>query len=71
LLACLYDELGRVVPYERLCPVIGHRRCGERQMHALQQQMMLVRRLLTKHETRYFLAVVAGVGYALCEMAEG
>jgi hypothetical protein len=40
-------------------------------MHALQQQMMLVRRLLTKHETRYFLAVVAGVGYALCEMAEG
>jgi DNA-binding response OmpR family regulator len=71
LLACLYDELGRVVPYERLCRVIGHQSSGERQMHILRQQMMFVRRLLTKHETRYFLAVVAGVGYALCEMAEG
>jgi hypothetical protein len=71
LLACLYDELGRVVPYERLCRVIGHQSSGERQLHILQQQMMFVRRLLTKHETRYFLAVVTGVGYALCEVAEG
>jgi hypothetical protein len=71
LLACLYDELGRMVTYERLCRVIGHQSCGERQIHILRQQMMFVRQLLTKHETRYFLAVAAGVGYALCEVAEG
>jgi hypothetical protein len=71
LLACLYDELGSVVPYKRLCRVIGHRRCGEKQIRILRQQMMLVRRLLTKHETRYILAIAGGVGYALCKVAEG
>jgi hypothetical protein len=68
LLACLYDELGRVVPYDRLCRVIGHQASGKRQVRILRQQMMFVRRLLTP---RYFLAVAAGVGYALCEVAEG
>jgi hypothetical protein len=71
LLACLYSELGRVVPYERLCRVIGHQSSGERQMHILAQQMLVVRRLLTKHKARCSLAVVAGVGYALCGVARG
>jgi DNA-binding response OmpR family regulator len=71
LLICLCDELGRVVPYERLCRVIGHQSSGERQMHILAQHMLLVRRLLTKHKARCSLAVVAGVGYALCGVAQG
>jgi DNA-binding response OmpR family regulator len=67
--ACLYSELGRVVPYDRLCRVIGHRSSQERQLRILRQNMLLVRRLLAKHKARCFLAVSAGVGYALCEVA--
>jgi DNA-binding response OmpR family regulator len=69
LLACLYNELGRVVPYDRLCRVIGHRSSQERQLHILRQQMLLVRQLLAKHKPGCFLAVSAGVSYALCEVA--
>jgi hypothetical protein len=71
LLACLYDELGCVVPYERLCRIIGHQSSHERQLHILRQQMLIVRRLLTKHKARCSIAVAAGVGYALCEVARG
>src|ERR1700730_1369990 len=42
LVACLYNELGRVVPYERLCQVIGHRSSQDRPMHILRQEMFLV-----------------------------
>jgi DNA-binding response OmpR family regulator len=71
LLACLCSEVGRVVPYERLCRVIGHEASHNRQMHILRQQMLAVRRMLTTHKARCLLAVSAGVGYALCEMAQG
>jgi DNA-binding response OmpR family regulator len=71
VLACLHSELGRVVPYERLCRIIGHQSSQERQLHILRQQMLLLRRLLTKHKAPCFLAVAAGVGYALCEVAQG
>jgi DNA-binding response OmpR family regulator len=71
LLACLHSELGRVVPYERLCRVIGHQSSQEKQMHILRQYMLSVRRLLTKHKVRCSLSVAAGVGYALCEVAQG
>ena len=71
LVACLYDELGRVVPYQRLCQVIGHRSSHDRQLRILRQQMVLVRRLLATHNADCFLAVTGGVGYALCEVAQG
>ena len=71
LVACLYSELGRVVPYMRLCRAIGHRSSQKRQLRLLQQYMMLVRRLLAKQKARCSLAVTAGVGYALCEVAQG
>jgi DNA-binding response OmpR family regulator len=71
LLACLCSELGCVVPYERLCRVIGHQSTHQRHMHTLRQQMVLVRRLLITHKARCFLAVAAGVGYALCEVVRG
>jgi len=69
LVACLYNELGCVVPYERLCQVIGHRSSQDRQIRILRQQMLLVRRLLAIHKARCSVAVTAGVGYALCEVA--
>jgi DNA-binding response OmpR family regulator len=71
LVACLFSELGRVVPYEQLCRAIGHGSSRKRQMHILRQHMMFVRRLLTTHKAGCFLAVTAGVGYALCEVAQG
>jgi hypothetical protein len=71
LLACLSSELGRVVPYERLCRAIGHQSSRERQLRILRQDVSLVRRLLAPHKARCFLAVSAGVGYALCEVAQG
>jgi DNA-binding response OmpR family regulator len=69
LVACLYNELGRVVPYERLYQVIGHRPSQGAQVNLLRQYMRLVRQLLTKHKAGYSIAVDAGVGYALCEAA--
>ena len=71
LVACLYMELGRVVPYERLCRVIGHQSSQYRQLHILRQYMQLIRRMLATHKARYFIAVTAGVGYAMCEVAQG
>ena len=66
LLACLSSELGRVVPYERLCRAIGHQSSNERQLHILQQNIQLVRRMLTRHKARCVLAVAKNVGYAMC-----
>jgi hypothetical protein len=40
-------------------------------MRILRQQMLLVRRLLASHKARCSLAVAAGVGHALCEVAQG
>jgi DNA-binding response OmpR family regulator len=71
LLACLYSELGCVVPYARLCRAIGHQSSQEKELRILRQHMLLVRRLLTEHKARCSLAVAAGVGYALCEVAQG
>jgi DNA-binding response OmpR family regulator len=71
LVACLYNEQGRVVPYERLYRLIGHRPSKAKQVNLLRQYMMQVRRLLTKHKAGYSIAVDAGVGYALCEVAQG
>jgi hypothetical protein len=67
LLACLYNELGSVVPYRRLCSAIGHR--SSRKMHLLREHMRLVRRILAAHKLPYVLAVSQNVGYALCEVA--
>ena len=71
LVACLYNEQGRVVPYERLYRLIGHRPSKTKQVNLLRQYMMQVRRLLTKHKAGYSIAVDAGVGYAPCEVAQG
>ena len=71
LVACLYNELGRVVPYGRLCRAIGHQSSEDRQLHILRQYMQLIRRMLATHKARCYLAVSPNVGYALCEVAQG
>jgi hypothetical protein len=69
LLACLYKELGRVVPYERLCLVIGHRSTQKAQLHLLHQHMRLLRQMLAEYKVAYTPAVCRNVGYALYEFA--
>jgi DNA-binding response OmpR family regulator len=66
LLACLYKELGRVVPYERLCLAIGHR-SAQKTQHSLRQHMLLLRQMLAAYKLPYVLAVAQNVGYALCD----
>jgi len=69
LLACLYHELGRVVPYKRLCLAIGHQSSQETQLHIIRQHMQLIRRILAAYKLSFVLAVSRNVGYALCEVA--
>lgn len=70
LLACLFNDLGHVVPYERLCAAIGHHTVQDTQLHILRQHMGLIRRMLNAHKVHYVVAVAHGIGYALCEMSQ-
>jgi hypothetical protein len=69
LLACLHNELGRVVPYNRLCLAIGHQSTHATQLHILRQHINVVRRIVAAHRLPYVLAVSQKIGYALCEVA--
>jgi DNA-binding response OmpR family regulator len=72
LLACLFEKLGHVIPYERLCEVIGHDGSRERRardVHILRQYMTWVRYKLERHKVPCVIAVAKEVGYALCPMA--
>jgi DNA-binding winged helix-turn-helix (wHTH) protein len=69
LLLYLYEKVGRVVPYERLCLVLGYRSMNDARLHVLRQYVTWVKRTLAKHEAPYVLAVTPDLGYALCEVA--
>jgi DNA-binding winged helix-turn-helix (wHTH) protein len=66
LLACLQTHSGSVVRYERLVRILGHRTTRSAQLHLLRQYMLEVRKALAACRSRYVVAVVLGVGYALC-----
>jgi hypothetical protein len=70
LLACLYVELGQIVPYKRLCPILGHKSAKDTSIHVLRQYMAWTRRTLAIHKSPYALAVAKDVGYALCEVSK-
>jgi hypothetical protein len=69
VLACLYDELGHVVPYKRLCPVLGQKTTGPTSLHLLRQYTTWIRQTLAVNKSPYVLTVAADVGYALCEIS--
>jgi hypothetical protein len=69
LLACLYDNRGRVVPYKRLFSTLGYEGRRDVQKHLLRQYMAWIKRALSQHEAPYVLSVAQNVGYALCELA--
>jgi hypothetical protein len=70
LFACLYRDLGRVVPYERLLLTLGYAGTGRAQRQLLRQYLMWVKDTLATHKAPYVLAVATDIGYALCELAE-
>ena len=72
LLVCLFENLGHVVPYGRLCEVIGHnssRARRARDVHILRQYMTWVRYTLQRYKVPCLIAVANDIGYALCPMA--
>jgi hypothetical protein len=72
LLACLFEKVGHVIPYERLCEVIGHdasRARRARDVHILRQYMTWVRYTLARYKVPCLIAVANDIGYALCPMA--
>ena len=70
LLACLLDNLGRVVPYKRLFTVIGRKSDNGYNRHLLRQYMLVLRVMLLANKAPFVIATVHDVGYALCEIAE-
>jgi DNA-binding response OmpR family regulator len=70
LLACLRENLGRVVPYERLFSCLGHKSKRKMPKHLLRQYMTWIKRTLSTHEVPYVLPVAQNVGYALYKVAD-
>jgi DNA-binding winged helix-turn-helix (wHTH) protein len=69
LLACLLGDLGRAIPYERLHQIMG-RSDSRSSRHLLRQHMSTLREILLAHNAPCAVAVIQGIGYALCEIAE-
>jgi DNA-binding response OmpR family regulator len=65
----LWKNNGRVIPYKRLCLVIGHSRTGRRQLHLLRQYIRWIKGTLATQGVPYLVATSPGIGYALCEVA--
>ena len=70
LFACLYANLGRVVPYRQLLMMIGYPARPAAQKHLLRQYMLSIKSTLSAHKVPYVLAVAHNVGYGLCELAD-
>jgi hypothetical protein len=68
--ACLFDNLGRAVPYKRLVVAIGRKADNLSSRHLLRQYISMLRQMLLASEAPYGIAVIQEVGYALCEIAE-
>jgi hypothetical protein len=50
LLACLHENHGRIVSYERLIQVLGHKTVGRPQVHILQQYVFCISKILAAHK---------------------
>jgi len=67
VLACLHDDQGRVVPYQRLARVLGYKSMRRRrQRRTLRQYVLWIRKTLTRNKALCQLAVVPRIGYLLC-----
>jgi DNA-binding XRE family transcriptional regulator len=67
---CLFDNLGRGVPYKRLLKAIGRRSDNSSSRHLLCQYVSTLREALLADKSPYFVTVIKDVGYGLCELAK-
>lgn len=67
---CLFDNLGRGVPYNRLIRTIGRKSDNSSSRHLLRQYISTLREMLRADNSPYFVTVVKEVGYGLCELAK-
>ena len=70
LLACLNDNAGRLVPYERLYSALQFRSSTKNgsKRHILRQHMWSLKRLLEANNSRCAVALLRETGYVLCEI---
>jgi DNA-binding winged helix-turn-helix (wHTH) protein len=67
LLMQLHKAMGSVVPYDKLCSIIGS--TGARGKRALRAHVGRINRMLTARKPPVFVTVAREIGYALCELA--
>ena len=59
--------MGTVIPYEQLCPLIGHKSADSAATHVLRQYIVWLRGVLIANKAPYVIAVAHEVGYGLCK----
>jgi hypothetical protein len=70
LLACLIENIGCVVSFERLALAVGCKSGDlEGRRHVLRQHVFCASRLLAVHQTPYVITAATNLGYALCKIA--
>jgi DNA-binding XRE family transcriptional regulator len=67
---CLFDNLGRGIPYRRLLGVIGRSSDNPTSQHLLRQYISTLREMLLASNSPYHIAVIKEAGYCLCEFAK-
>jgi len=65
---CLFDNLGRGIPYKRLLETIGRKSHNATSRHLLREYMSTLREMLRASNSPYFIAVIKETGYCLCEL---
>jgi hypothetical protein len=71
LAECLFDNLGRGIPYKRLLNVIGRKSWDNpTSQHLLRQYISELREMLLASNSPYHIAVIKEVGYCLCELVK-
>jgi hypothetical protein len=67
---CLFDNLGRGIPYKRLLYVIGRKADNPTSRQLLRQYVSELREMLLTSNSPYHIAVIKEVGYCICELAK-
>ena len=70
LLACLIENIGCVLPFERLTLAVGCKVADlEARRHGLRQHVLRAGQVLARHRAPYVIVAARNLGYALCEIA--
>jgi len=70
LLACLHENSGHVISYERLGQALGFKSTRKQERNIIKQHMVGIRKTLAAHKAPCLIAIVPDIGYALCRWLE-